>query len=166
METTNAVILSVDDDRDILEIVRLTLATAGYEVITAQNGADALRLALKNQPSLVLLDAMMPAWTATRSRPRCSRCLTCRRRRSSSLPRSPASSTGRRRSPPEPSTTSRSRSPATHSSRRFATTWTRARVSRPSARREPAGPSGSRPWTSRRSRRRSQPIWASSPQRP
>ncbi len=60
METTNAVILSVDDDRDILEIVRLTLATAGYEVITAQNGADALRLALKNQPSLVLLDAMMP----------------------------------------------------------------------------------------------------------
>lgn len=56
----NAVILSVDDDRDILEIVRLMLDTAGYDVITAENGEDALRLAVKNRPSLVLLDAMMP----------------------------------------------------------------------------------------------------------
>ncbi|PKQ37901.1 MAG: hypothetical protein CVT59_04750 [Actinobacteria bacterium HGW-Actinobacteria-1] len=61
METTGAVILSVDDDRDILEIVRLTLVTAGFEVITAENGPDAIRLALKNHPALVLLDAMMPA---------------------------------------------------------------------------------------------------------
>lgn len=60
METTGAVILSVDDDRDILEIVRLTLVTAGFEVLTAENGPDAIRLALKNHPALVLLDAMMP----------------------------------------------------------------------------------------------------------
>ncbi|MDO8950244.1 MAG: ATPase, T2SS/T4P/T4SS family [Actinomycetota bacterium] len=60
MEAAHAVILSVDDDRDILEIVRITLGTAGYEVITAENGEDALRLAVKNRPSLVLLDAMMP----------------------------------------------------------------------------------------------------------
>lgn len=53
-------ILSVDDDHDILEIVRLTLGTAGFEVLTADNGPDAIRLALKNRPSLVLLDAMMP----------------------------------------------------------------------------------------------------------
>ncbi len=60
MENTQAVILSVDDDRDILEIVRLMLGTAGFEVITAENGPDAIRLALKNHPALVLLDAMMP----------------------------------------------------------------------------------------------------------
>lgn len=60
MENTRAVVLSVDDDRDILEIVRLMLGTAGFEVITAENGPDALRLALKNHPALVLLDAMMP----------------------------------------------------------------------------------------------------------
>ncbi len=60
MENTEAVVLSVDDDRDILEIVRLMLGTAGFEVLTAENGPDALRLALKNRPALVLLDAMMP----------------------------------------------------------------------------------------------------------
>lgn len=60
MESANPVILSIDDDRDILEIVRLTLGAAGLEVITANSGADGLRLAVKNRPSLVLLDAMMP----------------------------------------------------------------------------------------------------------
>lgn len=60
MESANPVILSIDDDRDILEIVRLTLGAAGLEVITANGGADGLRLAVKNRPSLVLLDAMMP----------------------------------------------------------------------------------------------------------
>ena len=60
MENADAVVLSVDDDRDILEIVRLMLGTAGFEVLTAENGPDALRLALKNRPALVLLDAMMP----------------------------------------------------------------------------------------------------------
>lgn len=60
MDNAEAVILSVDDDRDILEIVRLMLGTAGFEVLTAENGPDAVRLALKNRPALVLLDAMMP----------------------------------------------------------------------------------------------------------
>ncbi len=60
MESATPVILSIDDDRDILEIVRLTLGAAGFEVITANGGADGLRLAVKNRPSLVLLDAMMP----------------------------------------------------------------------------------------------------------
>lgn len=53
-------ILLVDDEPDILEIVSYNLTKEGYRVITAKNGADALKKAKKELPHLILLDVMMP----------------------------------------------------------------------------------------------------------
>ena len=53
-------ILLVDDEVDILEFVRYNLVREGYEVFTAQNGAEALEKAAECRPHLILLDMMMP----------------------------------------------------------------------------------------------------------
>lgn len=53
-------ILLVDDEIDILEFVRYNLVREGYEVYTAQNGAEALETAARCHPHLILLDMMMP----------------------------------------------------------------------------------------------------------
>lgn len=62
MSTTAVVkkILIADDEPDILEIVQYNLQTEGYEVITAKNGNEAIELAKKHQPDLIILDIMMP----------------------------------------------------------------------------------------------------------
>ncbi|MDD4144523.1 MAG: response regulator transcription factor [Prolixibacteraceae bacterium] len=53
-------ILLVDDESDILEFISYNLEKEGYIVYTANNGADAIELAEKHQPNLILLDVMMP----------------------------------------------------------------------------------------------------------
>jgi len=53
-------ILVVDDDDDILELIRYNFAREGYRVITAENGESALKLAAKELPDLILLDLMLP----------------------------------------------------------------------------------------------------------
>lgn len=53
-------ILLVDDEVDILEFIRYNLVKEGYEVFTACDGAEALRIAAENHPHLILLDMMMP----------------------------------------------------------------------------------------------------------
>jgi len=53
-------ILLVDDEPDILEIVGYNLSNEGYQVYTADNGVEAIRLAKKNKPHLIILDVMMP----------------------------------------------------------------------------------------------------------
>jgi DNA-binding response OmpR family regulator len=53
-------LLIADDDEDILELLGLRLELAGYEVVRARHGDEALRLALERSPSLALLDVMMP----------------------------------------------------------------------------------------------------------
>lgn len=53
-------ILIADDEPDILEIIQFNLQSEGYEVITAKNGDEAIDLAKKNQPDLIILDVMMP----------------------------------------------------------------------------------------------------------
>ena len=53
-------ILLVDDEPDILEIVGYNLSAEGYQVITAENGADAVKVAKKKNPHLIILDVMMP----------------------------------------------------------------------------------------------------------
>lgn len=53
-------ILLVDDEVDILEFIRYNLVREGYEVYTAQNGAEALETAARCHPHLILLDMMMP----------------------------------------------------------------------------------------------------------
>jgi len=53
-------ILVVDDEMYIVNILEFTLAGEGWEVVSANNGEDALRKLLKIEPDLVILDVMMP----------------------------------------------------------------------------------------------------------
>lgn len=53
-------ILLADDEPDILEIVSYNLSAEGYEVICAKNGNEAIDLAKKHLPSMIILDVMMP----------------------------------------------------------------------------------------------------------
>jgi CheY-like chemotaxis protein len=52
-------ILVVDDDPDFVEVTTRILGTAGYETMTAANGAKALAAMRQRKPGLVLLDVMM-----------------------------------------------------------------------------------------------------------
>jgi response regulator NasT len=56
-------VLVVDDDRLVLATVSQGLADAGYEVIDAENGDDAILLARQHRPALALLDIRMPGMT-------------------------------------------------------------------------------------------------------
>ncbi|MGW1454029.1 response regulator transcription factor [Salegentibacter agarivorans] len=60
MKKKDIKILLVDDEPDILEIVGYNLSAEGYQVITADNGGDAVKLAKKKKPQLIILDVMMP----------------------------------------------------------------------------------------------------------
>lgn len=53
-------ILVVDDDPDICEIVQVNLEGAGYNVMVASDGAEALEVARKYLPDLIILDVLMP----------------------------------------------------------------------------------------------------------
>ena len=53
-------ILIIDDDDDIREFLGYTLDKEGYNVYSASNGEEGIRLAIKNKPELILLDVMMP----------------------------------------------------------------------------------------------------------
>ncbi len=53
-------ILAVDDERHIVRLVQVNLERAGYEVVTAFDGKDALEKVASEQPDLVVLDVMMP----------------------------------------------------------------------------------------------------------
>lgn len=53
-------ILIVDDEPDVLEFIEYNLTKEDYDVIKANNGKEALRLATAENPSLILLDIMMP----------------------------------------------------------------------------------------------------------
>jgi len=60
MKKRNTKILLVDDEPDILEIVGYNLAQEGYQIITAENGKEAVEKAKKEIPSLIIMDVMMP----------------------------------------------------------------------------------------------------------
>ena len=53
-------ILVVEDEEDILDIIRVTLTREGYRVTGVTSGEDALRSVLSRAPDLVLLDLMLP----------------------------------------------------------------------------------------------------------
>lgn len=53
-------ILIADDDPDILALVSFRLERAGYEVVQARNGEEAVQVALARRPDLAVLDVMMP----------------------------------------------------------------------------------------------------------
>ncbi|MEO5585964.1 MAG: response regulator transcription factor [Flavobacteriales bacterium] len=60
MSTTSRKVLLVDDEEDILELLRYNLEREGILVYTAVNGRDALKVAKAERPDLVVLDIMMP----------------------------------------------------------------------------------------------------------
>ena len=53
-------ILAVYDSPTILEMIKAILESGGYEVITASDGAEALKTARDEKPELILLDVMLP----------------------------------------------------------------------------------------------------------
>lgn len=53
-------VLVVDDEDDIVELVRYNLTQAGFDVITATNGAAAVQMATEHLPRLIVLDLMLP----------------------------------------------------------------------------------------------------------
>lgn len=60
MKKKDIKILLVDDEPDILEIVKYNLKNEGYQIFTASNGVEAISKSKKVQPHLILLDIMMP----------------------------------------------------------------------------------------------------------
>jgi DNA-binding response OmpR family regulator len=57
---TGQSILVVDDDRRVVELLEVALGSHGYRVVSAANGEEALRVALREQPDLVVLDVRLP----------------------------------------------------------------------------------------------------------
>jgi len=53
-------IMIVDDEPDVVDLVKLVLKSEGYDVITAYSGREALEKIGKDVPDLILLDIMMP----------------------------------------------------------------------------------------------------------
>ena len=58
-----AKILIAEDERDIRDLVAFTLRFAGHEVFTASNGEEAVEMAPKVNPDLILMDVRMPRMT-------------------------------------------------------------------------------------------------------
>ena len=60
MEAEQATVLVADDDPKVRELLRIFLEKAGYRVVLAQNGAEAIALAQESAPDVILVDVMMP----------------------------------------------------------------------------------------------------------
>jgi DNA-binding response OmpR family regulator len=55
-----ALVLVVDDEPDIVELIRVNVEVAGHRVATARDGAEALEAVRRERPDAILLDVMMP----------------------------------------------------------------------------------------------------------
>lgn len=58
-------VLVVDDEKDLLELISYNLQRNGYDVLPAGNGTQALELAQKQMPDMILLDLMLPGMDGT-----------------------------------------------------------------------------------------------------
>lgn len=58
-----AKILIAEDERDIRDLVTFTLQFAGYEVVSAANGSEAVEMARAEMPDLIMMDVRMPVMT-------------------------------------------------------------------------------------------------------
>ena len=53
-------ILVVDDDKNLLEVIKYNLVNEGYSVVIAENGTQAVEKARQEKPDLIILDVMLP----------------------------------------------------------------------------------------------------------
>ncbi|MCE5228123.1 response regulator [bacterium] len=53
-------VLLADDEEDVKIVLKMYLETKGYEVVTAYDGLDAIDVARREKPNVILLDLMMP----------------------------------------------------------------------------------------------------------
>jgi two-component system phosphate regulon response regulator PhoB len=53
-------LLVVEDEQDLLEVLRFSLSREGFSVRTAENGEDAIRMVRQQRPDLIVLDLMLP----------------------------------------------------------------------------------------------------------
>lgn len=60
MKKKDTKILLVDDEPDVIEIIKFNLDQEGYQVKTATNGSEAVKKAKKTFPHLIIMDVMMP----------------------------------------------------------------------------------------------------------
>ncbi len=60
MNVENYKVLLVDDEPDILEFISYNMRKEGFQVLTANNGQEAIKVAEVEQPELIILDVMMP----------------------------------------------------------------------------------------------------------
>ena len=60
MDSKKQTIMIAEDDADIIELLKLYLENAGYEVLSAPDGISAWKLIQESRPDLVVLDVMMP----------------------------------------------------------------------------------------------------------
>lgn len=56
-------LLVIEDEPIVLEMLSHALSSAGYEIITAQDGEDGLAQAVKNNPGLIITDMSLPKMT-------------------------------------------------------------------------------------------------------
>jgi len=57
---SNEKILCIEDEPQMIDLIRLILETQGYRVVAAQGGEEGLEMMLSERPDLILLDIMMP----------------------------------------------------------------------------------------------------------
>ena len=60
MKNEDIKILLVDDEPDIIEIIRFNLEQKGYQISTASDGLEAIKAAEKEMPNLIIMDVMLP----------------------------------------------------------------------------------------------------------
>src|SRR4051812_22533532 len=58
-------ILVVDDEKDLVDLITYNLQRNGYDFLSASNGNEALEIAVREQPDLVILDLMLPGIDGT-----------------------------------------------------------------------------------------------------
>jgi two-component system KDP operon response regulator KdpE len=61
MESKTTKILVVDDDPDLIRVMRKRLGRAGFDVVAAEDGVSCMSVARMEQPDLILLDLGLPA---------------------------------------------------------------------------------------------------------
>jgi Response regulators consisting of a CheY-like receiver domain and a winged-helix DNA-binding domain len=59
-EINTKVILCIEDEQEMIDLIRLILSRRGFEILGANGGKEGLEIIRKNHPDLVLLDLMMP----------------------------------------------------------------------------------------------------------